>query len=202
MYTLDMGNQLVLESTETTAKQVHIGDQVRSLRTALNMSVRGLAYRAGFSPSFISQVENGLVSPSIASLERIASVLGVSLAGFFTGQRPDTTVIARSNNRQEMVSSWSRARIEALVPSHAARDLEAVMITVAPGGRSGRQPSPHQGEEFALIFDGEVSLTLGADIHVLRRGDATSFSSEVPHLWENHGSDDAQVVIVSPRFTH
>ena len=66
------------------AEQVQVGERVRSLRTALNMSVRSLASRAGFSPSFISQVENGLVSPSIASLERIASILDVTLAGFFT----------------------------------------------------------------------------------------------------------------------
>jgi len=88
------------------------------------------------------------------------------------------------------------------MPSDTARHLEAVMITLAPGGRSGKQPSSHAGEEFALVFDGEVSLTLGTDFHVLRRGDTVSFSSEVPHLWENPGTDDALVVIVSPRFTH
>jgi uncharacterized cupin superfamily protein len=58
------------------------------------------------------------------------------------------------------------------------------------------------GEEFALIFDGEVSLTLGTEVHVLCRGDTASFASETPHLWENSGPAAAQIVIVSPRFTH
>lgn len=181
--------------------QVSICERVRSLRTALNMSVRTLASKAGFSPSFISQIENGVVSPSIASLERIASVLGVTLAGFFTVPQPGINVI-QANKRQELASSWSRARIEALMPSDTARHLEAVMIIMAPGGRSSKQPSSHPGEEFTFIFDGEVSLTLGADDYVLRRGDTVSFNSEVPHLWENPGIDDAQVVIVSPHFTH
>jgi len=183
------------------AEQVQVGERVRSLRTALNMSVRSLASRAGFSPSFISQVENGLVSPSIASLERIASILDVTLAGFFTVQQQGANV-THANDRQELASSWSQARIEALTPSDVARQLEAVMITMAPGGRSGKQPSSHHGEEFALVFDGEVSLTLGTDVHVLQRRDTASFSSEVPHLWENPGPCDAQVVIVSPRSTH
>ena len=88
------------------------------------------------------------------------------------------------------------------MPSGTASHLEAVMITLASGGRSGKQPSVHPGEEFALVFDGEVSLTLGNDDHILRRGDTVSFNSEVPHLWKNPRIDDARVVIVSPRFTH
>lgn len=189
-------------SLVSRAERVHVGERVRNLRKALNMSVRTLASEAGFSPSFISQVENGLVSPSIASLEHIASILGITLAGFFSGQQPDSAVVTRANNRQEIKSSWSRSHIAALVPSDAAKRLEAVMITINAGGRSGKQPSSHLGEEFALVYDGEVSLTLGSDVHVLRRGDTVSFKSEVPHLWENPGTDEAQVVIVSPRFTH
>jgi len=185
-----------------TSDQVSIGERLRSLRTGQEISVRSLASRAGFSPSFISQVENGQVSPSIASLERIASILGITLAGFFTGQGPDTSIITHAAKRQEITSSWSRARIEALMSSGSARRLEAVMITIAPGGRSGKQPSCHPGEEFALVFEGEVSLTLGTEVHSLQRGDTASFSSEVSHLWENQGTGNAQVVIVSPRFIH
>jgi len=76
------------------------------------------------------------------------------------------------------------------------------MISMSPGGRSGKRPSSHPGEEFALVFDGEISLTLGEDVHILSRGDTAYFSSETPHLWENPGPAMAQVVIVSPRFTH
>jgi len=47
------------------------------------MSLRSLASRTDFSPSFISQVENGVVSPSIASMEKIAGALGVTLGEFF-----------------------------------------------------------------------------------------------------------------------
>lgn len=76
------------------------------------------------------------------------------------------------------------------------------MITLAPGRRSGKAPARHPGEEFALVFDGEVALTLDQDVYVLRRGDTASFASETPHLWENPGPAAAQIVIVSPRFTH
>ena len=67
---------------------VDVGGRIRQLRLGLGMSVRSLAAKTGFSPSLISQVEHGQVTPSIGSLERIALALGVSLGKFFT--EPDT----------------------------------------------------------------------------------------------------------------
>ena len=166
------------------------------------MSVRALAASAGFSPSFISQVENGQASPSIASLERLASVLGVSLSGVFGDERIESMPVVRAGNRRTLSSSWSRARIEALAPEHAGGALEAVMITISPGGRSGTGPAGHPGEEFALCFSGSVTLKLNESRQVLSRGDSVTFSSATPHLWENRGDEVAQILIVSPRFSH
>jgi len=52
---------------------------VRRLRGDLGMSLRELARSTGLSPSFLSQVENGLVSPSARSMERIAESLALRL---------------------------------------------------------------------------------------------------------------------------
>lgn len=88
------------------------------------------------------------------------------------------------------------------MPSCDGSSLEAVMITIAPGGRSGTHPAAHAGEEFALCYEGEVTLTLGETSQVLGKGDAVAFSSTRTHLWENHAAGTAQILIVSPRFTH
>jgi transcriptional regulator with XRE-family HTH domain len=83
-----------------TREPVQMGAPVRRLRTAQGLSMRTPAARANFSPRFISQVENGQVSPSIASLERIDTVLGVTLAGFFPAPQPDGGRVIRSADRQ------------------------------------------------------------------------------------------------------
>lgn len=184
-----------------TRTHVEVGERLRQLRTAAGLSVRTLAARTGFSPSFISQVENGQASPSIASLERIAAALGTTLGEFFEASGPTDPVVVHAPRRQQLRSTWSRAEVEALGPGRAGSKLEAVMITIAPGGRSSARPEAHAGEEFALVFEGEAVLTLGDEVHVLRRGDAVTFSSEVPHAWENTGLEPARIVIVSPRFT-
>ena len=180
-----------------TTNQLHVGERLRQLRAGRGLSVRTLATRAGFSPSFISQVEHGQVSPSIASLERIAAVLGVTLGGFFTEPSPSPVAVVQAMDRQELTSAWSRAKIEALGPAGGTRRLEPIMITLAAGGRTGTRLHATLAEQFALVWDGEVTLTLPESTYTLRQGDAVSLAAETPHQWENTGSSPARVLIVS-----
>jgi quercetin dioxygenase-like cupin family protein len=182
-------------------RELNVGELIREIRVGLDMSVRTLAGKAGFSPSFISQVELGQVSPSVASLERIAMVLGITLGELFQATSPKAAVVMRADDRQRLVSSWSRAEVEPLGPVGAGHKLEPVMITIAPGGRSGKHAQGHAGEQFAIIFEGEATLTLGEETYVLRRGDAVTFRSETFHQWENSGSEPVRIVVVTGKLT-
>jgi quercetin dioxygenase-like cupin family protein len=161
------------------------------------MSLRTLAKKADFSPSFMSQVENGQVSPSIASMERIATVLGVSLGQFFAAAAGgEEGLIIRSDARPALSSGWSKAEIEALsLPRPTAR-LEAMLITLRPGGRSGKHPSGHSREELGFVLQGEVILSLGPEEHRLRRGDAATILPGELRLWRNQGRTLARIIIV------
>lgn len=177
-----------------------VGDVVREARTRQGISLRTLAARAGFSPSFVSQVERGQASPSIASLERLGQALGITLGDFF---RPShaavAAVVTRAGERAELTSAWSHAQIEALGPTGPACAFEPLMMTLFPGGKSAGRPSSHAGDEFAIVFEGEVQLTLGAEIYQLVRGDTATFPAETPHSWENLASEPARIVVISAR---
>jgi transcriptional regulator with XRE-family HTH domain len=182
--------------------QVNVGERIRQLRRSLGLSVRALATATGFSASLISQVEHGQVTPSIGSLERIALALGVTLGKFFAEPATSAVGLVRASARPRLTSTWSPVSIEALGPMEGSGTLEPVIITMAPGGRSGQYPTAPAGEKFALIFEGEVTLLLGDEKHVLRQGDAITFAAASPHQWENHGAGPAQVVLVAVRFPH
>lgn len=183
-----------VKKVEPTGEQ-RLGEIVRDLRSRQGLSLRTLATRAGFSPSFVSQLERGQASPSIASLERLAQALGVTLGEFF---RPVATArVTRLGERAELTSAWSNAQIEALGPTGPGRVLESMMITLAPGGQSGGRPNSHGGDEFAFVFEGMVRLTLDAAVYDLARGDAATFPAEIPHRWENVGPEPARIVVVS-----
>jgi len=183
-------------------KQQIVGKHVRRLRTENGTSLRGLASQTGFSPSFMSQVENGQVSPSISSMERIAEALGVTLGEFFAAAAGgEGGLIIHAADRQGLSSGWSSAEIEALSVLRPTTRLEPVLITLRPGGRSGKHPYAHPREEFAFVLDGRVTLTLGPERHRLKKGDAATILPQELRLWVNESARPARILIVSARFS-
>jgi transcriptional regulator with XRE-family HTH domain len=180
-----------------TKPEVHVGDIVRRLRKKHHLSVRTLADKCGFSPSFISQVELRQASPSIASTERIASALSVTLGEFFRAVDPTLPAIIRSNARPVVQSEWSRAKIEALGPFNKDSQLEPMIIMIQPGGASGHKPYVRQAEQLAVVLMGTVELTLEEDVHALKRGDAAGIPAGNRHCWRNKSKRPAQILIVT-----
>jgi transcriptional regulator with XRE-family HTH domain len=175
-----------------------IGETLHRLRLGRGLSLRTLAARAGFSPSFLSQVENGQSSPSIASLERLARALGLRLVDFFEQATGEPAVVLRAAERRRLTSEWSRARIESLLPQGALAGLEGLVVTLAPGGRSGKA-TVQGSEQLAVVLQGAVALTLSGRDHLLETGDAAGIPVGCPYAWENSGDTGARLVIISRR---
>jgi len=176
-----------------------VGARLRELRQRRRLSLRALAAEVGFTPGFLSQVELGQASPSIASLERIAAALGVTLGQFFQEPERATPAIVRAGERPELRSDWSQARVALLSPPGAAGG-EALLITLEPGGRSGSRAAGGQpGEAFALVQAGMLAFTLGETEAVLAAGDAVTYRLETPHRWANPGDVPATLLLVSWR---
>jgi XRE family transcriptional regulator, regulator of sulfur utilization len=182
-----------------TSAEERIGPELKRLREEAGLSVRTLAERAGFSASFISQLENGQVSPSIASLEKIAATLNVTLAGLFAvSPRPEATVV-RAAQRPGFRSSWSKARIEALTPLATPHVLEGLMVTLDGGGSSGKRPDSVAYEQMAVVFSGRVILTMGDESIDVSRGDAVFIPAGMAHRWHNSYERAAEILLVSAR---
>jgi quercetin dioxygenase-like cupin family protein len=106
----------------------------------------------------------------------------------------------RAAARAQITSSWSKAQIAALSPAHADRPIEAVLITLRSGGRSGKRPQPHSMVQFAFVLRGTVRLRVDDAAYVLGTGDATTILPKQNRLWQNHGSRAARILVVSVRL--
>jgi len=71
------------------------------------------------------------------------------------------------------------------------------MITLEPGGMSGKHSRPAPNEEFAFVVEGEIELTLNGQIHMLGEADAATILAGTPRRWCNVGNKRASIVIVS-----
>ena len=173
-----------------------LGDWIRRLREQRNMTLRGLAEQTGFSPSFLSQVENGQASPSISSMERIATSLGVTLGQFFHAAEGAIRPIVRKDARARLSSQWSKAEIEGLASGDPGLRLEPTLVTLEPEATSGKHAHASLRDQFAFVLEGQVVLTLGEEDHVMSPGDSATIRAGVPKRWRNESTQPARIVFV------
>ena len=78
---------------------VDVGERLRAIRNRRRLTLREVADRAGLSESFLSQVERGRASASIASLRRIADGLGIAISDLFQPLEPTQARVLRRADR-------------------------------------------------------------------------------------------------------
>lgn len=177
-----------------------VGRVIRRVRDRSGLSVRSLASKCGFSPSFISQVELGQASPSIASLERIASALGVTMGEFFANGVTLEPFIVKASDRQVVRSQWSRAKIEMLQPISMVSDIDVFLITLEPEGTSGTHQHTSSEDVLAIVFQGDLFLTLHDKVYQLGKGDTANIPAGTPHRWQNLNKKPAQLLKIAKRL--
>ena len=105
------------------------------------MTLREVAGRAGVTESFLSQVERGVASPSVASLHRIARGLGLSIAQLFASPETAGRVVRRAERRHVTYAGLG-AVDEFLTPPTSTR-LQMILSTIEPGGGTGDEAYSH-----------------------------------------------------------
>jgi transcriptional regulator with XRE-family HTH domain len=67
------------------------------------------------------------------------------------------------------------------------KNAEFLEVLYEPGASSGARMSHHIGREFGLVLEGELTVELGFEQHVLKAGDSIIFDSALPHRLSNTG---------------
>jgi len=175
---------------------LELGPLLRRLRTARNLTLRELATSAGVTESFLSQVERGVATPSIASVQRIARGLGLSIADLFAEVESGGLVV-RAAERRRIQYPGLGAVDEFLTRGKGGR-LQVIMSIVEPGGGTGDEPYTHESdEEVLIVLEGELDLWVGDEHFHLEEGDAVTHSSRVPHRNTNNGTRPARILFCS-----
>jgi transcriptional regulator with XRE-family HTH domain len=174
-----------------------LGNSLRYLREQQGISLRALAERTDFSASFLSQIENGQCSPSISSMEKISNALGVSLGQFFLSANQQTATVVRASDRAHMALDWSRAEIASLGSLSNSSQFRASMLIIKPGGLTGKHATPSISDEFAMVFEGRVILTLHNQEQVLERGDSVTIVAGTDRQWRNESEVLGEILVIS-----
>lgn len=171
------------QARERTLEQA-LGHQVRARRHELDLTVADLASAAGISVGTLSKIENGLISPSLATLQAISGVLNVPISSLFTTfeeKRDCSFVPAGGGVRIERRGTKVGHQYELL--GHALGGevaVEPYLITLSEEAvpYTGFR---HAGVEFIHMLSGEVMYRHGERSYHLKPGDSLLFDSAASH---------------------
>lgn len=179
-------------------ESLSIGQKISDWRKAKGLTLRQLAQETNLTAGYISQVENDKASPSISTLKNISKVLGVRIIDFFSDEIiNDPKVLSRDEWTKVLLPGW-KADIRQLVHIVGNKRMQPFYTVIPPKGRS-RKPYAHQGEEFGIVLEGNLTLTVGKECYEI--GPMTSFyySSLLPHSWINNGIKSCSVIwVITP----
>ena len=176
-----------------------IGNQVRGMRKDRSLSVSDLAATAGISTGMLSRIENGQISPSLSTLQAIASALAVPLSSLFASfdERQDCSFVPAGQG----VSIDRRGtrvghayQLLGHVPGGEVA-LEPYLITLK-GNSAPFTGFHHSGVEFIHMLEGELTYRHGGEVYHLRPGDSLLFDSKALHGPETLLSDDSRYLSI------
>ena len=182
-------------SAETPALQPEPGLHLRTLRTRQKLSLATVAQRTGLSTSFLSAVERGQASISLANLFKLADAYGTTVPGLNPAYQGEQRKILRPEERPRYVDAHALVVIEDLITRPGT--LEAQRIEVQPGGGS-EEAYAHPGEEFIYVLTGQLEFWIDENEHYqLCPGDSLYFLSTQLHRWRNEQDTPASVLWIN-----
>jgi transcriptional regulator with XRE-family HTH domain len=178
-----------------------VGQEIKDLRRASNVTLSELSDATGLSKGYLSQIERGISSPSIKALHSISRALGVNISWFFPSPAEDDDefreFVVRRDRRRRL--EFESGICDELLSPNLARGIELLRCTFRPHSFSGKEDYSHKGEEAGFVASGKLTLWLDGKEISLSSGDSFAFESSIPHRYANE-SDEETVIIwaISP----
>lgn len=168
-----------------------VGTQVRSRRKELSLSLRELGEEAGVTAGFLSQVENDQVSPSLNSLQKIATALQVPMFYFLNDKQGGRVV--KVDQRRKLYFQNSQIGYDLLTPDFS-RKMMAFIIHMGPHARRVALPLAKPTEQWMHVQEGQLKIVVGEEEHLLGPGDTIYYDGDL--LREFCSVSDEELVIL------
>jgi transcriptional regulator with XRE-family HTH domain/KaiC/GvpD/RAD55 family RecA-like ATPase len=178
--------------------RIDLGTRIKSMRTQANLSQTDLAKQVGVTPSSISQIESGLIYPSLPALFRMAEVFAVDMGTLFqSGHDGTSPVVFRKAEMQAAtlpnmadsgVKCWRVPGIEA-ESRHTLR-----LIEIPPRTKLPAHFYQIKGDEIGYLISGNLRLTYRDMQYPLAEGDFIYINEGWPSAWDNPGKKTARLL--------
>ncbi|MDX6600696.1 MAG: hypothetical protein QOE87_4583 [Gaiellales bacterium] len=167
------------ESDSRALVRRQLGGAIRRRRHAASLTLATVSERAGISVSMLSQVERGLLDPSLDTLRNIAEALGTAPFRLLA-EEGSVAGVVRRGERRVIEGADGEPPIELLSPSGEGA-FAITLWELEPGSSKVGEPRAHPGEEANLLLRGRARLEIGDERIDLSEGDCVTFDPRNPH---------------------
>ena len=164
--------------------EASLGQVVREFRKRAGVGISELARRAGLSPGMVSKIENGAISPSLASIRSIARALQVPVTTLFRefDDISDATLVRAGEGMRVHRSGLGLEHEYWVLGQTTAKGIAVEPYLMTYSERSQVLPFLHRaGTQFIYVLEGELSYRHGTRTYRLAPGDSLLFQADVPH---------------------
>lgn len=184
-----------------------LGKIIKKQRLQKKYTLKELGEITGYTPSFLSQIERNIKTPSLQALKTISEALGgltvTSLLSYhqFPAQKDEKErpcSVIKGNQRQLIEIPDSQSNFYGITPSQfiggAKPQLHGSVVVIPPRALSTMAPVSHYAEECEFVLKGPVEVHVNDEVHALNTGDSIYLKSNVEHSVYNPGNEPAQML--------
>jgi transcriptional regulator with XRE-family HTH domain len=173
-----------------------VGRNVRAERSRRNWTLDDLAGRSGVSKGMLIQVEQARSNPSIATICRLASALGLTVASLVEAPELPATRVVRADEGVVLWAGKAGSASKLLLGTGTRDPVELWDVRLAPGEGYGGTPHPVGTQELCMVIDGELALDVDGVEHQVGAGGAAAFVADRPHGYRNRGATPLRFTMV------
>jgi transcriptional regulator with XRE-family HTH domain len=173
-----------------------VGARVREERKRRGLTTRELAHLASVTQAFISQIELGRVTPSVATMYRITGALSIPMGEIFgsVGSSAED-VLTRHEWSPYSMEAGDQSAVLSLDPDGR---VQLQWTCFEPGFETGGEGVAH-GAEIQIIFvlRGRIELAIEGRRHVLDEHATIRFDGRLPHTWKHPTRRPAEILSIT-----
>lgn len=171
--------------------------RLKLLRKKLGFTLEALAQQTDLTKSYLSKVERGLNTPSIAVALKLADALNVQVEELFSDgdDAPGGYSLVRAGERGSLASGDDGLAYASLANRIGSRRMLPFILYPKPDFNQSAFKE-HLGEEFIFVHRGQVEVDFGSERLTLDCGDALHFNAKKPHRIRTLGKGTAELLVV------
>lgn len=175
-----------------------IGERLKGLRDVLDIQAQEVADLCGISLEAYLKVEEGEAELSVSSMQKISKKYGISLDVLLFGVEPHMSSYFLTRKGQGVSVERRKAyKYQSLAGGFRGRKAEPFLVLVEPKpDDTPLEKNSHEGQEFNVVVEGSLELTIGKKVLVLNEGDSIYFDASQPHCMRALGGKSVKFLAV------